>query len=946
MAGAIVSASTGVMGPLLTKLSALIEGEYKLLKGVKRDIKFLRDELTTMNAFLMKLGAMEKIDDPLVKDCRDKIRELSYDIEDCIDLFMYKLNRGKAKAGFVQKTANKIKKLWSRHQIANQIQELKARVTEEAERRLRFKFDEYDSSVGKVEIDPRLPALYVERGKLVGLDEPVAKITEWLMKKGESRQQLKVVSIVGFGGLGKTTLANQVFDNIKGKFECTAFIPVSRNPNVTKILADMLKDVGSHADASDDERQLINKLRAYLQDKRYFVIVDDVWSTKAWKLMKSALPDNDLGSRVITTTRDESVAKSCCPDDHIYKIQRLSEQDSRKLFFKRLPYSESSCPPNLKLVSQEIIKKCCGLPLAIITISSMLARGPSTKEQWEQVRNSIGSAFNSEGMNDILLLSYHDLPSHLKNCLLYLSMFPEDFCIEREDLIWRWIAEGFITEVQGQTLDQIGENYLNDLINRSLVQPIHINYDGRAEACRVHDMVLDLIISLSEGQNFTTIVEGKKYKCSSNKIRRISLQSNCVGNEVMQDIMEKCSHVRSLLSFNGLDKKTHCLSRFDYLGVLVFEDSDKNLGNQHIKYIGSFFQLKYLRIRSYGITELPDQIGDLQNLQILDIRGSAIEKLPPTIGRLQNLVRLLFGRRTLLPDEVGDLQALEVLSYVTVDESMNLVGHLRKLINLKVLAIGPHSSDKVGPDGSGRNQEALESSLTLLCKNGLKSLEIHPTSYMTRDRLMDLLCSASDAPCLQKLVFLCVLKRLPQRIVSLVNLSHLNIGVTKIKHEDLWMLGGLPSLLYISLFLDETPDETLSIGNQQFRCLKEFHLLSLGYGGLRMVCEREAMPNLRRLRLVFTAKEAESSDMGFKFSFEHLASLERLSVEIDCLGGATRSRVEAAEAAIRNTVSIHPGHPTLEIERVFEDRIVEDEDARETPLEDGVTDEKDEQEQS
>ncbi|KAL6641663.1 hypothetical protein ACP70R_019844 [Stipagrostis hirtigluma subsp. patula] len=180
MARATVSVSTGVMGPLLNKLSALIEGDYKLLEGLKLDIRFLRDELTTMNAFLMKLGAMEKLHDPLLKDCRDNIRELSYDVEDCIDIFMHKLNRGKAKEGFVQKTASKIKNLWSCHQIANQIQELKARVMEEAERCLRFKFDEYVSNVDKVEIVLQLPVLYVERDKLVGLDEPVAKIRNGL----------------------------------------------------------------------------------------------------------------------------------------------------------------------------------------------------------------------------------------------------------------------------------------------------------------------------------------------------------------------------------------------------------------------------------------------------------------------------------------------------------------------------------------------------------------------------------------------------------------------------------------------------------------------------------------------------------------------------------------------------------------------------------------------
>jgi hypothetical protein len=182
----------------------------------------------------------------------------------------------------------------------------------------------------------------------------------------------------------------------------------------------------------------------------------------------------------------------------------------------------------LEQVSHAIIKKCHGLPLAITTIASLLAnRNSDAKEQWEQVKDSMVSILNAQYVGDILLLSYYDLPCHLKTCFLYLSVFPEDYRIDREELIWMWIAEGFITQVKGQSLEQIGENYFNDLINRSLIQPIDMMYDGRAGGCQVHDMVLDLIISQSTEQNFTTIVEGHVYKCSSNKIRRLSSIQLC-----------------------------------------------------------------------------------------------------------------------------------------------------------------------------------------------------------------------------------------------------------------------------------------------------------------------------------------------------------------------------------------------------------------------------------
>ena len=222
---------------------------------------------------------------------------------------------------------------------------------------------------------------------------------------------------------------------------------------------------------------------------RYFVIVDDIWSTDAWELVKSALPENNLNSRIVTTTRITNVATSCCSslEGYVHNIQPLSDEHSQKLFIKIVFGDTSACPPHLEEISHGILEKCHGLPLAIISIASLLA-GKSNMDQWEQVYNSMSSAFSHQGMRDILLLSYYDLPHHLKTCLLYLSMYPEDYRIGREELIWRWIAEGFVTEVRGQTVDQIAENYFNELINRSLIQPVDIRYDGRAYACRVHDM--------------------------------------------------------------------------------------------------------------------------------------------------------------------------------------------------------------------------------------------------------------------------------------------------------------------------------------------------------------------------------------------------------------------------------------------------------------------------
>ena len=213
MAGMAVSAATGVMISLLSKLSLLLSDQYRQLKGVRRDIEFLNCELTDMNAALEKLAGMDKLD-VQTKAWRDKVREMAYDIEDCIDIFMHQHGQGDDKDSLVNKTARKITKLRARYQIANKIQELKARVEEQSQSRDRYRIHESISKSGVVEVDPRLPALFEDAKRLVGIDGPQSEIIKLLLEGDGDPGQLKVVSIVGFGGLGKTTLANQVHAKI------------------------------------------------------------------------------------------------------------------------------------------------------------------------------------------------------------------------------------------------------------------------------------------------------------------------------------------------------------------------------------------------------------------------------------------------------------------------------------------------------------------------------------------------------------------------------------------------------------------------------------------------------------------------------------------------------------------------------------------------------------
>ncbi|CAO2210887.1 unnamed protein product [Urochloa humidicola] len=283
MIGVTASALMGVMKPLLGKLSALLEEEHAVLKSASPKIAFLQDELSTMSTALDMVSESEEAN-PQVKEWMCQLRELSYDVEDCIEIFMLHLNHDVTCQGFIHKIINKVIALKARYHICNQINKLMERALEISDRRKRYKLDPFPSCSKSVLIDPRLPSLFEEPNRLVGIDSQRDEIIKWLtiVDGPDLDLQRKVVSIVGLGGLGKTTLANQVLQSIKSQFDCTAFVSVSRTPDVNKILIDtfqqILRSCSPHPVDQQPNITLMNAdlyikaleyTRLVLQNKRY-----------------------------------------------------------------------------------------------------------------------------------------------------------------------------------------------------------------------------------------------------------------------------------------------------------------------------------------------------------------------------------------------------------------------------------------------------------------------------------------------------------------------------------------------------------------------------------------------------------------------------------------------------------------------------------------------------
>ncbi|SPT15882.1 unnamed protein product [Triticum aestivum] len=921
MAGAVLSA-------LLHKLDAVLTDEYRLQRSLRGEIMFLRAELESMQAALERVSSPSAQPvDRQVRIWAGQVRELSYDVEDSIDRFMVRVDlHHPGFSGFIGRCLSLLTTARVRHRIATDIRGIRGLVKEVADRRGRYRVDDGAFAVRRpagATVDPRLHGMYEDSARLVAVGGPRAELCRLLVEQegaGTMDGQLKVVSIVGVGGLGKTTLANVVYQQIRGRFDCDAFVTVSLKPDLRRVLGSLLRQVSkqSYSEVEAwDVVELIDKIRQVLQDKRYLIIVDDIWDESAWNCIKTVLVENNCSSRVITTTRIAGVAASCSSsiDGNIYKLNPLGHDDSKKLFHERIFGSEDGCHVKLREISQKIIRKCDGVPLAIITIASLLSHKSKNIHEWDTVNKSIGSGLekfpNMENMRQILSISYYDLPSHLKPCFLYLSVYPEDYAILSDHLVRRWIAEGFVHGSDVDTLYKVGFGYFNDLINRSLVQPQHVDSRGNVGACRVHDMVLDLITSLSTEENFVTTLDSHQPSDLSKKIHRLSIQNNQETN-TMSLSMVSLSHVRSFIIFPSATKLMPPLSRFQVLRVLDLEGC-RDLENHHLHGVGNLFHLRYLGLRDTNITKLPKGVGYLYCLQTLDLSQSGIIDLPSTIVQLRKLVCLYIETSVRLPDGIGAMKSLQVLSTVGAGASPNFSKELGYLTDLRIL--------KISLSGTwDKNYE--KHLLCSLCKlTKIKEISIQSSGVPTKF-IVDLGWTPHNLR-----YFFGNIPRLPEWMnSSLSELSTLIITLDKIQQEDLGTLGNIPFLHYLCVTVHKIKkaEERLIIGTDHanFKCLSEFHIHNDSLG---IMFVEGAMPRLQTLEVTFQVREAKDEYNNFEVGLENLHSVKLVTIRMHCCGSSL-IEVEEAGAAMRKTSYVNPKHPRVDVIRYYEDEMIEDEE--------------------
>ncbi|KAL6607872.1 hypothetical protein ACP70R_040935 [Stipagrostis hirtigluma subsp. patula] len=889
----------GAIGVVLPRLQQLLTEEYQLQKSAKKNIESLSRELAAIQVALEKVAKVPADQlEPDTKLWASNARELSYDIDDALDRFFVRTaggEHGLADLGFLKKFARKTKGLLknakARREISDAISDIRELAKAVAELRKRYKVDGPVANHASTTVDPRIIALHKDMTEVIGIDQARDEVISML--SGHS-DELKVVSIVGFGGLGKTTLARAVHDQLKGQFCCGAFVSVGQNPDLKKVFKDTLHGLDDEKykdihNTTMDENLLVGVLRNFLQDKKYFVIIDDIWDEKVWEYIECAFYKNNLGSQIITTTRNFTVSKACCSnnDDGIYRMKPLSGDDSKRLFYKRIFQHENGCPQELEEVSKDILKKCDGVPLAIITIAGLLAnKKVHTRHEWCNVLNSIGRGLKGghkvEDMKKILSFSYYDLPPQLKACLLYLSIFPEDSKIDRDHLVRIWIAESVVRSTTSQhenMLVDLGHSYFSELINRSMLQPANTDHSsGSVISCRVHDMVLELIIDLSKEENFVTILDHERDTSLVGKVHRLSLQNSKAKHTVPDATVR---NVRSLYAFSSSINILPAVSSFPVLRVLDLDDDCDFEGSYHLKHLGKLFHLRYLRIRCKSIKELPIEIGNLEFLQTLDLIGSSIKELPPTIVRLRRLMFLRFENAITLSDRIGALTSLQELSpEIRIDDYPSALSFLKALDNLtelRVLSI-------IFSSGVIRDKVVLQSLCSL---RNLRKLLLRCGSY-SEGVVLSPLCFGSP--------------------LDLQYLSCIVINAGEVHQENIENLGRLPALRVLEIWKTGRTERWV-IGCGAFPCLEHCSFIS---SKIRVVFKSGAMPKVCCLDLGIVVEDYR--DINFDCGLGNLPSLQQVDAWI-VTGEAQDWEAEEINKVLTHTAQIHPKHPKLRITR-------------------------------
>lgn len=812
----------------LMKVDAFFTKHAELLLNVKKYVGDIKSELQQIRYSLQRADASTK--EPWLKD----LKEVALDIEDVLEDF-----------------AHHLKSLKKRHSVASGIKEIKSRLHDIWDRRDRYSIGNNTVASEEME-DPRDSSLYIREDEIVGIEDSMKELENWLTDSRDPSLQL--TSVVGMSGIGKTVLVKQVYDSMKVKrhFKFCSWIKVPRpSCTVDGLLKLIVKEFSTESKIQTPqpiESMSRDGLRKTLTNslclKRYLLVLDDVWHVDTLSELKNALPCRGDGSRIIATTTRSLEAQA---HGRVHEVKPLQSPYDEHLFCKKaLTSNLSGVPLELEDLCKKILNTCEGLPVAIVTIGGLLKMKGTDKGGWERVERSLASESSFDDIGRVmstLKFSYDGLPPHLKSCFLCFGIFPKDQSIKRMKLIRLWIAEGFIKEENDEKdMEEVANDYLNGLIGHSVIQVAERSEYGRVRSYRVHPLMRKFILLNAKEQNFCAFSARRKADGSSStaKIRRLSISGDDMNNHSRDSDL---SHVRSFFAFwTNQSRVEELCSKFQYLRALDLENAPlKNFPES----LARLIFLRYLSLENTQITNLPASIGGLRNLQVLNLKGTFVSRLPDRIVKLKNLRHLLAYRyaagepsfdctqAVTVPGKIGKLTALRKLSVVQANDG--IVCELGKLMQLRRLGVvGLRSAD-------GGN----------ICSSiaQMRNLESFSAKSINASEPLDLEHQFSPPSGLQRLYLRGRLMVLPHWIRNLEQLTRLTLGWSCLENDPFQELHDLPALQELTL-IEAYGGNSLNCGqigkgrgfpNLKLLCLDGLHELQI----IHLECG--AMPKLQKM---------------------------------------------------------------------------------------------------
>ncbi|KAK7304885.1 hypothetical protein VNO77_42778 [Canavalia gladiata] len=622
----------------------------------------LKIKLLALNAVLN--DAEEKqITDVAVKAWLDELKDTILDAEDLLDEINTDFVRCKVK-GESKKFTAQVRSLLSFS--FNQFYTSMNSKLEAISGRLEYFVKQKDilglQSVGR-RVHYRTVTDSLVESVVVAREDDKEKLMNMLLSDDDRSNDIEVIAILGMGGLGKTTLAQSLYNDseVKKHFDLSAWAWVSDDFDVLKVTKKIVESLTKKDCHITNLDVLRVELKNSLRDKKFLLVLDDLWNDKYndWHHLIIPFNSGKKGSKIIVTTRQQRVAQTTHTFP-TYELKHLTDEDCWCILAKHA-FGNEGCDkyPNLEKTGRKIARKCNGLPLAAKTLGGLL-RSNVDAEEWNRILNS--NLWAHDDVLPALRISYLHLPAHLKRCFAYCSIFPKQYLLDRKELILLWMAEGFLQQTHGEkAMESEGDDYFNELLSRSLIQKAEEKY-------RMHDLIYDL----------AKLVSGK---------------SSCYfeGSEIPRTVR----HLSFLRDRFDVSKKFEALYELKCLRTFLprlgmpFDESYLTTTVSH----GWLPKLKCLRILSLSkyknITELPNSIGNLLHLRYLDLSYTSIQTLPDETFMLYNLQTLILSNCEFLnqlPQQIGNLVNLRHLD--TSDTNLpEMPAQICKLQNLRTLTV-------------------------------------------------------------------------------------------------------------------------------------------------------------------------------------------------------------------------------------------------------------------